>query len=233
MEYIKAGYYVMVHRPLSFGSCQAKIVRTASTCINESLLDHWCYSWTTDNNGYIEEVKERYIIDEDNINAIRAWADKALDDRRIGWINVFKDRDAAEEYVGRFFSHLPDVHIYGLCFAAAEADALLEAFRPFEENMAHLGLYVNLNERIREEHDSDEMLVGFDVIGVELDGGFHSFHCHDLASGLVEKLGLRLNVDGLFEDTADWGAVSKYMNDPENGYEPVPWFPVKVKMLRR
>jgi hypothetical protein len=48
-----------------------------------------------------------------------------------------------------------------------------------------------------------ETLIGFDVIGIELDGGFHSFHCHDLSTDLARRFSLEINEYGLFAAIAN------------------------------
>jgi len=75
--------------------------------------------------------------------------------------------------------------------------------------------------------------IGFDLIGVESGGDFHSFHCHDLANELREKFGLELNEFGLIREMKNPQDVIDFMNDENNGFEPVPWYLVKVKKERR
>jgi len=233
MQYFLAGYYVISKNPLGFGSLNGTVIHTCSTCINDSLLDHWSYSWTTDNNSYVNEIKEKYQMDDNGVNAIREWTDKALDDKKIGWINLFKDLPAAQEYVGNFFSHLPDVHIFSVYFSESEVEALIQAFPPPVENSAHIGLYENLIKKISETESGQEAFIGFDIIGVELDGSFHSFHCHDISVELSDRFVLSLNNYGLFKEHTDWRPIAEYMNDQENGFEPVPWFVCKIKIVER
>ena len=69
------------------------------------------------------------------------------------------------------------------------------------------------------------------IIGIEISGDFHSFHCHDISTDLTERFGLTLNEYGLFEGAEDWKPIMDYMNDENNGFEPVPWFVCKTKLI--
>lgn len=67
------------------------------------------------------------------------------------------------------------------------------------------------------------------MIGVESGGNFHTFHCHNLANELGKKFGIELNEYGLIKEITNQKEIIDYMNDAENGFEPVPWYLVKVK----
>jgi hypothetical protein len=86
MEFYLGGYYLMHPRPIIFGSQVSKIVYTCSNCINENLLDHWSYSFTTNNDGNIEHIKSAYDLTYEDVLSIRDWVDGAISDKRIGWI---------------------------------------------------------------------------------------------------------------------------------------------------
>jgi hypothetical protein len=231
MAFYLGGYYLIHPKPIAFGSQVSKIVYTCSNCINAHLLDHWSYSFTTNNDSNIEHIKSAYGLNSDDVFSIRDWADAAVGDKRVGWINLFKDLDTIREYRQKFFSHLSGTNIISIYFDENEADDLLEQFKPMEENFGELGLYENLIKKIPEVESIAETLIGFDVIGVELDGGFHSFHCHDLSADLGGRFSLEINEHGLLAAIENSKAVVEFMNDPENGFEPVPWFVCKSKII--
>jgi hypothetical protein len=66
---------------------------------------------------------------------------------------------------------------------------------------------------------------GYEVLGSEAGGSFHTFACHGLEADYVEKLGLSLNSNGLISDYNDAVRASDYTNLDSTGTEPVPWFP--------
>jgi hypothetical protein len=231
MAYYLGGYYLIHPTPIAFGSQISKIVYTCSTCINESLLDSWSYSWTTNNDRDFEQIKSAFSLTSDDIVPIRSWVDDAFDEKRIGWDCVFKDLDTLREYRQKFFSHLHGIWIISIYFEETEANDLLRIFKPREAHFGELGLYENLIMKIPEVESAAESLLGFDIIGMESGGGFHTFHCHDLAADLVKRFNLEVNGHGLFIAIDNTKAVSEYMNDPETGCEPVPWFVCKTKLV--
>jgi len=231
MAYYLGGYYLIRQKPIDFGSHVHKTVFTCSNCINESLLDDWSYSWTTNNNSEIENIKSEYHLSDENIKSIRQWVDKAFNEKRIGWINVFNDLGTAKEFRDTFFSHISDIRLIGVYFAEPEISDLITEFKPRDENFGQLGLYENLMNRTPEVESARETFIGFDIIGIEMDGGYHTFHCHDISADLVEKFGLEPNEYGLFKEIEDMQSIGRYMNDEENGYEPVPWFVCKEKLV--
>jgi hypothetical protein len=83
MAYYLGGYYLMVSKPIEFGSQAEKIVYTCSDCINDSLPDHWSYGWTTSNDRNIEEIKRLYALTSDQITSIRKWVDDAFEKNEL------------------------------------------------------------------------------------------------------------------------------------------------------
>lgn len=231
IQYYLGGYYVIKQRPIDFGDKISKVIYTCSNCINDNLLDNWAYSRTTGKDLQIEDIKARYQLNDENVQSIRQWSDSALNDERIGWINLFKDLSVAEEYIRKFFSHLSDLKIIGIYFSESEVPRLLSEFQPTGDSMDAIGLYENLINRIPEPQNNAECFIGYDVIGVEVDGGFHTCYCHGVSDELAEKFHLEVNEFGLFQEAANWESLIKYMNADENGFEPVPWFVCKIKLV--
>jgi hypothetical protein len=233
MAYYLGGYYLMVPKPIEFGSQAEKIVYTCSDCINDSLLDHWSYGWTTNNDQNIEEIKRLYALTSDQITSIRNWVDEAFEKECVGWIDVFGDLETVQEYRQRFFKNIPDLQILSIYFEEIEAEAIVKEFEPRKEKEGACGLYQNIKIKSLEVASDTESLIGYDIIGVEQSGGFHTFHCHDLAAELTRRFNLEVNGYGLFTAIDNPTEVAKYMNDPDNGFEPVPWFICKTKIVTK
>jgi hypothetical protein len=70
--------------------------------------------------------------------------------------------------------------------------------------------------------------LGYDFIGIECFGSFHSFYCHDITKTLTDQFSLILNGNGLFNKPDKPNEIREYLNDPRTGLEPVPWYVVKV-----
>lgn len=144
----------------------------------------------------------------------------------------FDDIESTEEYRQTFFSHLEDIKTFAIYFDEKEASDILKEFSPKSDNEGEIGICHLLKLKIEEQAtDERESLIGYDLIGIEFGGGFHTFHCHDIGKELSDKFGLTLNSFGLFDDCADWKPVLDYLNDEENGCEPVPWFVAKTKLI--
>jgi hypothetical protein len=208
-------------------------VFTCSTCINDGFLGFWAYSWTTGNNDSIGEIKDDFQLDDQKIQSIRQWVDHAFDDKRIGWPSVFYDLETVQEYNHAFFGHILDKQIISVHFSEQEAAALLVDLKPQPGGFDPIGLFDGLQKKVPESHSNGETFLGFDIIGIEASGDFHSFWCHDMAKDLSERFHLTLNQYGLFEDSPDWKAVTDYMNEEETGCEPVPWYVCKVKLVEQ
>jgi hypothetical protein len=231
MAYYLGGYYLMQLSPMNYGSQKDTKVFTCSNCINESLLKYWSYSWTTDTDAQIETIKQDYSISDKVVEGIRQWVDEQFNNNQIGWSNVFFDLQSVRYYRQTFFAHLPDLKIMSIYFEEGEANDLLQHFKPQTDKQGAIGLYQMLSEQIAEQQNVNEKMIGYDLIGIENSGDFHTFYCHDLAAELERKFALTTNEYGLLGEITEWKPVVDYMNNAENGFEPVPWFVAKIKLL--
>ena len=179
----------------------------------------------------LEQVEKNFNFDGNNIKEIQVWADKKFEANKLQWIDNFADLETAKEYKNTFLSHLTDVHIYSNYLSLTDSANLIEEFKNGRENQGDFGLRQNLLLKIEEKDNLNERLIGYDLIGVEAGGSFHTFYCNEGAEELIEKFHLELNDNGLFNQIEDWTPVKEYLNDETNGFEPVPWYVVKTKMV--
>lgn len=227
--YYFGGYYLIKLKPKSYGNNNGGFIYTCSECINDPLLDIWSYTWTTDNNKQLDEIKRSYQLTRQQIDEIRIWVDDKFNDNKIGFLNVFIDLETTIEYKNRFFSHLDDIKIFALYFDEDERTHILEEFKPQSDKMGEIGLRLTLLKEI--EESENEVFIGFDYIGIEISGGFHTFHCHDIGKEISDKFGLTLNHFGLFDSELYSKQVLDFLNNEENGCKPVPWYIVKTKLV--
>ncbi len=228
-KYYLGGYYLTRLRPKSYGEEIGSFIYTCSECVNDHILDIWSYSWTTDNNNELNEIKTNYKFTDTQIDDIRIWVDNKFNDNKIGFLNVFIDLETAIEYKNKFFAKFNDIKILALYFDSNERADILEEFKPQSEKNGEIGLRLTLLKELEEQEN--EQILGYDYIGIENGGSFHTFHCHDIGKELSDKFGLTLNSFGLFDSNANSKQVLDYLNDEENGCEPVPWFIVKTKLV--
>ena len=229
-RYYHGGHYLIKTKPIDFGPDKGKVVSTCSSCINFSVFNNWCLSWMNfepDN----DEKKELELTDE-KIQEIEKWTDSRFDNGS----NVFPDLNTAIEFKTLFFKSRNDIEIYSLHFSETDTNLLLDEFaegknvNEFNYNSGNFGLRNNLIKRREEADDVNEALLGYDFIGVECDGSFHSFYCHSITQELIDKFTLTLNANGLFDKPERPVEIRAYLNDPEAAkVEPVPWYIVKVK----
>lgn len=231
MNYYIGAYYLLKLRKVDYGSIKDTKVSTCSTCINDSYFDAWSISWTTLGKTGLQEVKKKFNLTFAQIEEIQKWADQKFDEKKIGWINTFADFETLSEYKVKFFNDIKDYQILSINFPELEKEDLLREFKIEEKDIGAIGLWDNLSKSILEVNDGSEKEIGFDLIGIESGGDFHSFHCHDLANDLINKFDIKINKYGLIDNPSNWEQLVKYMNEEENGFEPVPWFFVKVKMI--
>ncbi len=134
------------------------------------------------------------------------------------------------EYKRLFF---PDsqAEILSISFSENERKELLEILNPNNPFWEADGIYKNLQREIIDSDDNNAVTLGFDLIGCEFGGNFHSFHCYNLADELIEKFDITINEFGLIEDNDNWTEIVDYANSDDSGYPPIPWFYVKVKKI--
>lgn len=226
MNYYLGGYYW-----ISLCKHNGADLYTASDCINNSMMGYWAYPWGQDEDA-LKSAYHDINVESNELKRLRQWVDEKLEQQHLGWISIFYDVNTAKSYEATFLAHIPDKVLLALYFPDGEASDFLEEFSPRDTDMGGIGLYEQLSRKIKEEPLANEQTLGFDLIGIEMGGDFHSFHCHSIAGDLFEKFGLHLNSYGLIDHIPDPDALSRYLNDEETGLEPVPWFIVKVKLVK-
>jgi ssRNA-specific RNase YbeY (16S rRNA maturation enzyme) len=227
MKFYIGAYYLIKLNKVEFGEMKHSEIHTCSTCINHSFFDAWSIPWTEDGKNINEEIKRDFNLNEPLIKKIQTWSNQKFEDKKIGWICTFSDLDTLVEYKDKFFSNEKEYQILSINFPKPEREVLLKVFNPDKTSLGEIGLSQNLNNQISE--NENEETLGYDLIGIEQGGDFHTFHCHDLASELIEKFGVEINEFGLLKENSNWRELVEYMNNEENGCEPTPWFYVKVK----
>lgn len=228
MDYYLAGYYLIKLKPLDFGSFSSKFIYSCSTCINDSLLDSFSRSWTI-NSDYIQQVECDFKLDYTKINQIQEWTSKKDSENKIGYLTIFYDVVTAKEYRDKFFADLENVKIFALYLPCSESKNVIKEFEPKNQNQGEIGIVHILKKA--EKAIENENIIGYDLIGIESDGGFHSFHCHDLYSDLNKKFGVYLNKYGLLESALNWEKLINYMNDQKNGFASVPWHFAQIRLV--
>jgi hypothetical protein len=231
MKSYLAGYFLMKLKPLLFGTEIGKHVYSCSRCINDNLVDMWSYSWTNDNDELAEVAKENFNLADEHITAIRKWVGHMHHENKLLWPDLFTDLESVSAYRQNFFSHLEELKIIGLYFDEDAVAGILDKFGPTSNNIAEIGFRTILMKQVQEIENEIEIPIGYDFIGIDAGGSFHSFYCHDKGRELEKKFELTLNKYGLFDYSKNYKEVLDHLNVPANGCEPDPWYVAKMKLV--
>ncbi len=228
VQYYLGGYQIIKLKPLNYGTLKGEIVHTCSSCINFSIFDSWCQSWTTDNLS--DKDKAVLNLNENKIKEIQQWTNENFDNIP----NLFPNLEYAKEFKNKFLSKSNDLEIYSINFSEKDTNLLIDDFREnFHNNDYNYnnGNFCLRNNLLKKTHEkNDEILLGYDIIGVECDGSFHSFHCNDMSSILEQKFNLILNEYKLFDEIKNLKELRHFLED-DNYFEPVPYYICKVKKI--
>ena len=229
--YYFGGYYLLRPKPIDFGSDKGKFTQTTSACINEALVDTWVYSWSIQSKKMLKQVKKDFRLDDSSIRQIQVWGDKKFELGKLQWVDNFPDLETALEFKQTFLRHLSNTHIYSIYLSSTDSEDLIKEFKNEQNNQGDFGLRQNLLLKIQEKENPKEILLGYDLIGVEIGGTYHTFYCNNATQELIDKFHLSLNEYGLFNEIEDWRPIIEYLNDEKNGFEPVPWYVAKTKLV--
>lgn len=230
LKYYLGTYHLLKLKALNFGAYKGKKILTGSRCLNDSYFDAWSLSWTEDGKHKLQEAQQSFGITESEIKEIQAWADEMFNTDRLGWINTFNDREILSAYRDRFFAQSHDSEAIGIYFPEDAMEDFIQEFEPQSAEIGSIGILNNLKQKKPEQ--ADEEFIGYDLIGMEPSGDYHSFHCYDKASDLHNKFQLELNDYGLLKEVKSRDRLLAYANDPDQSQLPfVPWYLVKVKQL--
>ena len=227
MKFYQAGYYLIKINKADYGSIKNRELMTASDCINDSYFDSWSFSWAIDEKEKSKIAKEIGLTEE-KIEHLQKWVDDKLELNKIGWQNIFYSLEELNEYKSEYFKNRNDLITLGLSFSETELEDVIEEFKPQKDKVGEIGIRYALRQRKAENINGK--FIGYDVIGIELGGSFHTIHCHDLESELTNKFKIEFFTNGLVKSCKDWKKITDYCNDESNGLEPVPWFYCKVKL---
>jgi len=229
LKYYLGTYQLIRLKPLDFGKFKGQKVLTGTKCINES-YDAWSLSWTEDGKSDLSDLESTFNITKFQIKEIQEWSDVKFNEKHLGWVGTFNDIDTIREYKNKFFEMETDFEVIGIYFPESSIQDFINEFTPKTKG-AEIGILNTINTFTSELEDVEEF-VGYDLIGVEFSGDYHSFHCYAGSDGLVQKFGLTLNGYGLINEFENKQDVLEYVNNTdESGFPFVPWYLVKVKKV--
>ena len=195
---------------------------TVSTCICEIYPDTWIFSWTSKSTKSANDYQEILKLDDEGFKSVQAWADEMFRKDELGWPNVFLNLEAARQFYVQYLRHLPDIKLLSIALSESYSMEFIEENKP-QPGMGEGGVYIKLQQR--QLLDNSAITRGFEVLGDEWGGQFHSFICNSLETDYAERLNISLNQNGLIDSYEDAVRAANYTNLDEVGSEPALWQP--------
>jgi hypothetical protein len=132
---------------------------------------------------------------------------------------------AAREFRSPSLGAVKGLRLSGLSFARVVALEFLREEAPQQGHGAP-GAWTALTRGVRLVNGGDRL--GFDVLGAQHGGSFHTFSCNGLEQEFNLKLGISFNEHGLIVDYVRVVAACEYSNRDDVGAESVAWYPFRV-----
>jgi hypothetical protein len=192
---------------------------TISGCICEIYPDLWAFNWSSIPSGDYPEILN---LDDKGFELLQTWADELMKKDELGWPNVFLNITIARQFYTRYLSHLPDIKLLSIGLPEAYLAEYIEE-NSLDPGGGAGGIYKKLQQR--EFVSDNEIARGFEILGEEYGGRFHSFVCNSLETNYHARLDISLNQHGLIDRYEEAVKATDYTNLDEVGAEPVLWQP--------
>jgi hypothetical protein len=215
MDFVVGGYFLVQVAPSADWLKNKTLLPakfwTVSTCICEIYPDTWIFSGTSKSTKPTINYQEILKLDDESFKSLQATADE-----------MFRKDETARQFYVQYLRHLPDIKLLSIALSEPDAVEFIEENKP-EPGMGEGGVYIKLQQR--QLLDSSAMPRGFEVLGDEWGGQFHSFICNSLETDYAERLNISLNQNGLIDSYEDAVRAANYTNLDEVGAEPALWQP--------
>jgi hypothetical protein len=182
----------------------------------------WGFPWATVAEDRLVEVQQHLNLTDVQFERLRADCDQALNRRLLGWPDVWLDLSAARTFYQTYLKHVDAVKLIAIGLSSRDVDDALSDLAPLKGS-DESGVYHVLTQR-RILPDGYTVR-GYDILGSEYGGSFHSFFCNGLEQAYQEILHVELNDQGLVNEYGAAQQAANYTNLETTGAEPVPWYP--------
>ena len=223
-EYYIGGYYLVEGTEIKAYMDAALLpnkIWSISDCICDLHPDLAALSWSSCSKQNRREYQKKLNLTKKEFSDLQKEVDDLFSTNKIGWLEMFIDRDAAIHFAQKYLSDISDLKLFMIATTAEDKDYFLEEEKP-KGNQGEVGVYRCLKQELTVK--GQDRLRGFEVLGYEL-GGFHSFVCNSLEKDFSEKLKIKLNANGLIDSYADAERAADYASEPDVGAEPALWMP--------
>lgn len=227
MKHIIAGYLIIEPELLPKWKTEHRLPEkliTATDCICSTHPGEWGLSWAASPDD-VENVRKKLGITESEISTIQSEVQSMFDKGEYGLPNVFSTLDAAQKFRGTHLQKI-ETHIVRLALPDSWVTECISEMDPGGD-LIKPGYQLNL--RKNEVDREDGKILGYEVLCWDV-GAFHSFICNGLEKDYEEKLGIKLNQNGLINDLEDAVRATEYTNRGDVGAEPGYWAPFRLSI---
>ena len=227
---VSGGFYVarIVNRPREMSDVMLPDrLLTLSSCLTDFFPDAWAIEWASYSEAQRIAAAAKVGLRANDLPALIRFATDALESGQLGWPCVWQSSAAALESVARFDCSPVELAILELGIPIDVVEELLAELAP-KPREGEPGLYTRL--RRGEPLDAAGTPVGWELLGLEHGGEFHSWLCNSLQDALAAATGAKPGPFGLLETEEDARALDALIANGL-GAEPVPWFPALISRL--
>jgi hypothetical protein len=175
--------------------------------------------WSSWRSRLIEKLAE-FDLPSGRLEAYTSWGRTMEEAGSLLPLDVCADLGTARDFTDRFCTHLSDVVICGLGLPRFLVDDLL---RDIDHPESGLAIMASRQSPLA----SGGVTLGYEPLGLEYGGHFHSWTCNALQSDALAFAQTTVTQGGFIEDLEAASRVVAFIDDDdESGAEPVPWYPI-------
>lgn len=229
-DLISGGFYVtrLLRRPDGLAK-QAPLperLLTLSSCLTALLPDVWALEWSSCSHAERVRAMEKLGIAPEHLAALMRFATEAFDRGELGWQCVWHSLAAARAIKTRFAETNSSLVVLELGVPIDYVEKLLVALAP-TDGVEKSGFYLHIESRAR--LDESGISVGWEPLGAEREGSWHSWLCNGLQDQALARLGAAPGAFGLLSTEEEARGLVALV-EGGLGAEPASWFP---GLLRR
>jgi hypothetical protein len=231
-RFISGGYVIgrRVPRPacMSQGLLPDQII-SMSSCITEFTPDTWALQWC--GLSAQEQIAEagKFGIPPGSVGSLVEKMTRAFDTGEFLWPCVFPTIRLAREFFEAFIPEPQQAIILGAGIHEELAPGFLDAAEaPPDHNPP--GVYRCVARGAPVETEGRRL--GWEVLGYDWGGSFHSWLCNGLETEVFERLGIRPGSHGLLQSWPEAQAAAEFCASDEAKGEPAVWHPWLIVQYR-
>ena len=230
MQLISGGFYVtrFLEKPAGLDEMLPDRLLTLSSCLTEFLPDDWAFAWASATDSDAAAALGKLGLSPDLLPTIRELVDAAFASGDLGWPNVWQSLRAAKTTLALLGIAGQDFHVFELGVPEDLLPSIRDALAP-APGAGDSGLFKKLSSTV--PLDESGTPLGWELIGVEFGGSYHSWLCNSLQKDdAVRRLGIQPGSLGLLQSEQHARTVDRLIQDGL-GAEPVPWFPGHLSQI--